>query len=86
MPLTEIKKVDQIEIVGEYTIQVRTATIIEKDGVEISRTFNRHVLEPGMDISQEEDRVKSIANAIWTQEVIDSFQAGLADSISNNIN
>ena len=86
MALTEIKKVDQIEVIGEHTIQVRTATIIEKDGVEISRTFSRHVLEPGMDISQEEEKVKSIANAIWTQEVIESFQAGLADSISNNIN
>lgn len=85
MALTEITKVDQIEIVGEYTIQVRTATIIERDGVEISRTFHRHVLEPGADISNEDLKVKSIANTIWTDEIIEKYQLGLEDSVHKTI-
>lgn len=85
MALTETTKVDQIEIVGEYTIQVRTATIIERDGVEISRTFHRHVLEPGADISNEDLKVKSIANTIWTDEIIEKYQLGLNDSVSKKI-
>lgn len=83
MALTEITKVDQIEIVGDYTIQVRTATIIEKDGTEISRTFHRHVLEPGMDLSNEDPKVQSVANALFTEEVIANFQSGIQqDSIA----
>jgi hypothetical protein len=77
MALTEITKVDQIEIIGDHTIQVRTATIIEKDGTEISRTFHRHIIEPGMDISNEDLKVQSVANALFTEEVIAAYQAAL---------
>lgn len=82
MALTEITKVDQIELVENNSIQVRTATIIEKDGVEISRTFHRHVVVPGSDVSTEDPKVQAIANAIWTEEVIASYQALME---SNNI-
>jgi hypothetical protein len=82
MALTEINKVDQIEIIGDHTIQVRTATIIEKDGTEISRTFHRHVIEPGMDVSNEDPKVQSVVNALFTEEVIAAYQAGIQqDSI-----
>ena len=74
MALTEITKVDSIELVETNHIQVRTATIIERDGQEISRSNHRHVLAPGDDISSEDIKVQSIANAIWTEEVIAAFQ------------
>jgi len=48
MALSESIEYDKIEIVGEYKlVQVRKATVIKKDGVELSRTFNRFVLDPG---------------------------------------
>ena len=54
MLLTEETIQDKIEIVGEYKqILVRTATIIKRDGVEISRSFSRHVITPNSDISGE---------------------------------
>lgn len=77
MALTETTKVDQIEVVGDHTIQVRTATIIERDGIEISRTFHRHVVSPGDDVSNEDLKVQTIANAIFTEEVIAEYQAAL---------
>lgn len=74
MALSEIIKVDQVELVETNHIQIRTATIIERDGVEISRSFHRHVVAPGDDISNEDPKVQSIANAVWTEEVIAAFQ------------
>jgi urease accessory protein UreE len=65
MALTEITKVDQIEITENNDIQVRTATIILKDDVELTRTFHRHVLSQGDDITNEDSKVIAIANAIW---------------------
>ena len=74
MALTEKELIDKIEIIETGSIQVRTASIIEKDGVEISRKFHRHVVHPGDDISNENEKVKAIANAIWTPEVINAFK------------
>jgi hypothetical protein len=65
MGLTEITKVDLIEITENNNIQVRTATIILKDDVEITRTFHRHVLSQGDDITNEDSKVIAIANTIW---------------------
>jgi hypothetical protein len=75
MALSETTKVDQIELVETNHIQVRTATIIERDGQEISRSYHRHILAPGDDISSEDPKVQAIANAVWTEEVIAAFQA-----------
>ena len=75
MALTETVKVDQIEVLENGSIQVRTATIIEKDSVELTRTFHRHVKHPGENISNEDPKVQAIANAIWTEEVIAAYQA-----------
>jgi hypothetical protein len=80
MALTETIKVDQIEVVENGSIQVRTATIIEKDGVELTRTYHRHVKHPGEDISTEDSRVQAIANAVWTPEVIAAYQALIANN------
>jgi hypothetical protein len=73
MALTETTKVDQIELIENNSIQVRTATIIEKDGVELSRSFHRHVLAPGDDVTNEDPKVQAIANAVWTEEVITQY-------------
>lgn len=80
MALTETTKVDQIEVVENGSIQIRTATVIERDGVELTRTYHRHAKHPGEDVSNEDPRVQSIASAIWTPEVISAYQA----LISNN--
>jgi hypothetical protein len=79
MALTEKTLVDKIEIVENNSIQVRTATIIERDGTEISRSFHRHVLSPGDDVNNEDIKVQAIANIIWTEEVITAFQATQVD-------
>ena len=75
MALIETTKVDQVELVESNHIQVRTATIIERDGEEISRSYHRHVLAPGDDVTSEDPKVQAIANAVWTEEVIAAFQA-----------
>ena len=82
MALTETTKVDQIEITEGNHIQVRTATIIKKDDTEIAKTYHRHVVAPGEDVTNEDTRVQAIANAIWTDEVIAAYQALIA---TNNI-
>ena len=75
MTLTENTSIDQIEIVGGWNIQVRQATIINKDGEFVSRTFHRWVLTPDMDISDQEQKVQAIANAAWTPEVKAAYEA-----------
>lgn len=72
--LTERKEIDKIEVVN-WNIQVRQATIIERDGEFVSRTFHRWVLTPDMDISDQEQKVKDIANAAWTPEVRAAYEA-----------
>ena len=78
MSLEKVIKIDQIEIVGDYkAIQVRTATVVTDDGVELSRSFHRHVLSCDADISGEDDEVQAICNAVWTDEVKAAYQTYL---------
>jgi hypothetical protein len=79
MGLTESTSIDQIEIVADWNIQVRQATIIEKDGVQVARTFHRWVLTPDMDISGQEQKVKDICNVAWTEEVKSAYEAFKAE-------
>lgn len=79
MSLTEKTIVDKIEVLQDGKIQVREANIIEKDGVELTRTFHRFVLSPGSDISQQEQKVQDIANVVWTQEIIDAYEQSLGE-------
>ena len=51
------------------------AIIIERDGTEVSRTYHRHVVCPGEEVSNEDSKVQAIANAIWTEEVIAAYRA-----------
>ena len=84
MAITKELLEDKIEVVGDYkTIQIRTATVIKEDGVELSRSFHRHALEcvssvkndddtwthADTDVSGESTEVQGIANAVWTDEV-----------------
>ena len=83
MALIEKTIIDKIELVENNSIQVRTATVIEKDGVELTRTFHRHVLAPGDNLTNEDPKVQAIANAIWTEEVIAAYQALISQSQLN---
>lgn len=84
MALTEETVQDKIEVVGDYkAVQVRTASIIKRDGVEISRNFSRHVLHPSKkvdgswtdtDISGESTEVQAICNAVWSNSVKTAYQ------------
>jgi phage host-nuclease inhibitor protein Gam len=66
---------DKIEIVGDYkAVQIRTSTVIKEDGVELSRSYNRHVVNCLDDISGESAEVQAICNAVWTDEVKAAFQ------------
>ena len=92
MALTETQENDKIEIVSKWNIQVRNATIIKKDGVELTRSFSRKVLTPGTldasdnlvdtDISSEDADVQAICNAAWTTQVKADYKAFL---IANKI-
>ena len=80
MALTEESFADKIEVVGDFAhVQVRTATVIKRDGEEISRSFSRHVVAPGDDYSAEEAKVQAVCGAVHTQEVIDAYAAHLAN-------
>jgi len=81
MALTEETQQDKIEIVGDFKmVQVRTATVIKRDGVEISRNFHRHVVSPDADISGESDDVKAICAVVHTDAVKTAYAAHLAAS------
>ena len=88
MALVESTEEDKIEVVGLFkTVQVRTATVIKKDGVEIASNFERYVLHPGIldgndalvdiDISSEPAEVQAICNAVWTTDVKAAWKAKL---------
>ena len=87
MALTETTVEDKIEVVGDHKhVQVRTATVIARDGTEISRSFHRHVLScstksgdtwGGTDISGESTEVQAICNAVWTSAVKTAYQTAM---------
>ena len=94
MALTKTLENDKIEVVNKWNIQVRTATVVKEDGKELSRSFHRHVLQPGTldasdnlvdtDISGEDADVQAIANAAWTTQVKADYKAFLIANKSNN--
>ena len=81
MALTETTEQDKIEIVGEFKlVNVRTATVIKRDGVEISRNFHRHVVSPDSDITKESDEVKLICGVVHTDAVKSAYATHKADN------
>ena len=96
MALTESTEYDKIEIVSKYKyVQVRKATVIKRDGVEIpgSRTFTRYSLQAGLldesqnfvdtDISEQPAEVQAICNAVWTPDVKSALKAKLIEDESS---
>ena len=83
--LTKTTTNDKIEVLalaaGYPVVQVRTATIIAEDGVEISRTFNRHVLTPDADLSAEDADVVAIASTVFTDEAKAAYAAAQAEQV-----
>ena len=88
MALTETIEYDKIEVVGQYKqVQVRKATVIKKDGTELTRSFHRYVLNPGTldesdnlvntDLSGEPAEVSAICTAAWTDAIKDAWKAKL---------
>ena len=83
MALTKETVIDKIEILELGQVQVRTATRVKEDGVELSSSFHRHILVPSTktdgswadtDISGEAARVQAVANATWTDSVKTAYQ------------
>ena len=69
----------KVEVIPPYkTLQVRRADIVEKDGVEVGRTYHRHVCSPGDDVSSDCAEVQAIAGALWTDEVVAAYNAFVA--------
>jgi hypothetical protein len=92
MAITKTQENDKIEIVSKWNIQVRCASVIKEDGVELTRSFHRKVLVPGAlkggdgadkdtlvetDLSKEDADVKAIAEAAWTSQVKTDYTAFL---------
>jgi len=92
MAITKTIENDKIEVVNKWTIQVRSATILKEDGKELTRSFHRHIVQPGTlkggdgsdkddlvptDISGENADVQAICNAAWTSQVKTDFTAFL---------
>jgi hypothetical protein len=75
MALTERNIIDKIEILENGIIQVRQANIVERDGIEIAKTYHRWTLAPGQDLTDQQQKVIDVANAVWTEEVISAYQA-----------
>ena len=78
MALTEASKNDKVEVVlghgGTWSsVQVRNATIISRDGVEISKAYHRHVVMPDGDVSAEDADVQAICNVVFTEDCKDAY-------------
>ena len=99
MAITKTTENDKIEGVRRWNIQIRSATIIKEDGVELTRSFHRHVLVPGTlkggsgsdkddlvetDISGEDADVQAICNAAWSSQVKTDFTAFLVANKSSS--
>lgn len=80
MALEENSVIDKIEVLVNGCIQIRRRDQILKDGVEVTASYHRHTISPGDDLSNEDPRVISVAEAIWTEEVINDYIL----SINNN--
>jgi len=94
MALAESIEYDKIEVVGLYkAVQVRKATVIKKDGTELTRSFERYTLQAGTldasdnlvdtDISTEPAEIQAVCNAVWTTDVKAAWKAKLiADKLA----
>ena len=93
MALSKVTVVDKIEVLEKGQVQVRTATRVMEDGVALSSSFHRHVVEPQVrtgyekdvsagtwaatDVTGEDARVAAICTAAWTADVIAAYKASV---------
>ena len=85
MALTKENKIEKIEIVGVYkAIQVKTATIVKEDGETISVSYDRKVLHPDSDMTNEDQEVKDVSNVVWTDEIKTAWSDYQASSKGEN--
>ena len=77
MALSKITEIGEMNVGADSVISVRTDTVIQDDGVEISRSFHRHCLVPTDDVSGENARVQAVANSLWTDEVKAAYTESL---------
>jgi hypothetical protein len=80
--LTERIEIGKCEVLADKQLQVRTDTVIERDGVEISRAYHRHVVVPGDNLSGEHAEVQTVGNAVHTSAVIAAYRAKVAASLA----
>jgi hypothetical protein len=79
MALTKQTVTDKIEIVGQHNaLQIRQAKQILEEGVVISQSYHRYVLQPDADVSNEDTKIQAVASAVWTDEVKAAWAAHLA--------
>ena len=79
-----VKKVviDKVEILEDGQIQIRQKTSILENGKELSHSYHHWILSPGQNVDNQTDKVKAIANASWTEEVVSAFEAKQAENIT----
>ena len=77
MALEKITEIGEMNVGANSVISVRTDTVIQDGGLEISRSFHRHCLVPTDDVSGEDARVQAVANSLWTDEVKAAYTASL---------
>ena len=74
MALEKVTEVDKIEVVGDYSIQVRQATKVMDNGVQIgSSSYHRHVVHPNSNWSGDDAKVKKIADALFDADCIEAW-------------
>ena len=79
MTLSSTTVIDKVETLQNGILQVRQAEIITKDGIEISRSFNRWIRHPGDTAAQSDPApVPAIASAVWTSDVVSAYQSAVA--------
>lgn len=78
MTLNKEVVIDKIEVVGPYNhVQVRTVTRVIENGIVIAATNHRHVIEPGQDYSNQDEKVKDVCKAVHTDNLISSYQEAI---------
>ena len=79
MALTKTTEIAQMEVVGQYkAVQVATDTVVKEDGVEISRSYQRHIVSPNSDISNESEDVQAMARQFHTDAVKKAYADHMA--------
>lgn len=79
MALTKDTYIDQITVAENGIILYREATVVLEDGAQLSKTYHRTSLTPGQDLAGQPEKVVAIANVAWTSEVVDAYQAKVAE-------